>query len=343
MAAPQVLPPSPHPEQQEQQLLLQRVRRDLNRLSDSNRATRLHGVKSILSLYSAEVERRNAAGCQNAVHANADTPMSTSTFCTSSICAYSRVFMSTVYASLLAVCVDEASESCRAAALELLRLMVKKFLSREEVVALCQGTRNEIKKYLGSHCGNCYAGARCLCCNKSREEYEDLTSSRNTNPEAAKPLVVVLAERLAGAYSKAETSEELRFVQLQLLQHLVVHYAADPPATAHDVQHLGGQQQQQMLQESWQGWSLAAFADSLLAGVGGALKDKSPSNAIEACRLLSAIAVKLQGSILLQVKASLSHEKLQYWCDLWASISRLSKREMCPPQASTAVLFSLFS
>lgn len=299
MTVPQVLQLPPQQQKQHQQQLQQQLRRDLNRLSDSNRATRLQGARAILSLYTAEAARR-AAGTTELASSN-DSCSTASASANRSACAFSAAFLSSVYTPISALCADEASESCRATALELLQLVVKTFLSREEVIALCSGSRSSSIRHSGRPGFDLSSDAICCHCCDSRPQRGELSnSSTSINSEAAKPLVAVLAERLRDGPGVSETSEELRFLQLQLLQHLLLHYAADAPRPDNGGWHIHSQHQGQ--QHHQQGWSATALADCLLAGVSGALRDKNPSNAIEACRLLSAMSLKLHATVLLQVR-----------------------------------------
>ncbi|CDI74628.1 hypothetical protein, conserved [Eimeria praecox] len=244
MATPQVLANSFQTLQQQQQQLLHLLRRDLNRLTESNRVTRLQGARAILRVYEQEATRRAARSDQTTTSSNSsDGPKEARYY---SQCAFSGVFLSNVYPAVSVLCADDASESCRATALDLIQLVVKKFLSRQ----------------------------------------------------AAKPLVAIIAERLKEGSEEVEKSEELRFTSMQFLQELILEYAADPPPPKPNGDQHTKLQASILLDE--RGWDATEFADCLLAGVAGALKDKSPSNAIEACRLLSAISQKLEVSVLLQ-------------------------------------------
>ncbi|KAL8438642.1 hypothetical protein ACSSS7_000075 [Eimeria intestinalis] len=292
------VPSRPLQQQRLQKQLLQQLRRDLNRLSDSNRGTRLHGAQAILYVFKTEAARRGAASGEgvtsgSSVFAADDCDGSCQP-------AYSEVFLENVYGPISALCADEASETCRAIALELLQLVVSEFLSREEVNSLCSGIRrscsvgalSEIDRplsYLSAPFSCERTGGDCGC--KSN-------SGGNSNSAPMKPLVSVLADRLRANPASEETSEELRSLVLHLLQHLVQQYATSPQSACKDKTN---QDERQLLQ----GWDTKALADPLLAGVAGALKDRSPSNAVEACSLLSIVSAKVEPSLLLRSSKTL--------------------------------------
>lgn len=294
MTETQVLPMQP--QQHEQQQLLQQLRRDLNRLNDSNRATRLHGARAILFRYTEEASRRAAASSQTISNSNNNGDISTNPRGWG--CIFSRVFLSNVYTPISALCADEASECCRTAALNLLQVVVTKFLPREEVVALCNGSKSSsrVSNSGGAVCNGRCSNSACCCEYASREHKGTSGRNRSSCSQSATSLVVILAERLKDASGSSETSEELRALVLQLLQQLL-QCAADPPSLYDrppDVQDKGQQGQTE-------GWNATRLADHMLAAASGALRDKNPANAVDACRLLSAMSKKLGPSALLQV------------------------------------------
>ncbi|KAL8424731.1 hypothetical protein Efla_001320 [Eimeria flavescens] len=290
MAEPQVLPPQPIQPIQQDQLFMrlqQQLRRDLNRLNDANRSTRLHGAKAIFSVYSAESARRAGAKSQDGSSSRGKD--STGDGSNSFVCAYSDVFINHVYGPISALCGDVASESCRATALELLQLVINEFLCREAVVALCSGNRKMFcrSSHEESSCQHSSSMNPSSCCNDSRSMFKS-GALRSSNSAAAKPFVAVLAERLKEGCASEETSEELRSLVLRQLQQLVQQYASEPPLlfeTSTRFRHHQQKQQQPPPQQE-QGWDTKPLADSLIAGVSGALRDRSPSNAVDACRLL---------------------------------------------------------
>ncbi|XP_026190899.1 uncharacterized protein LOC34618803 [Cyclospora cayetanensis] len=301
MKEPQVMPLPLHGQAQ-QQALVHRLRRELNRLADSNRGTRLLGAKSILSIYSEEAVRRNLP-CDHVSNASTGH-MDKSKDINSQNNIFSGVFMSSVYTPVSGLCADEASEACRSTALELLQLAVKTFLSHEEVVALCSGTTNSSSDYhTRGSVWSCSCGPNSCSGHDSCGDSGDIRSvSWYKGTQDTKPLVVLLSERLVDASGRGEKSEELRFVLLQFLRHLLLKHAKDPPLSPRGA---GRDQQKTSSEDCKDGWDATAFADSLLTGIAGALKDKSPSNAIEACRLLTALSPKLQVTVLLQSSKTL--------------------------------------
>lgn len=301
MAAPEVLLLQPSESDQNAQQLVQQLRRNLNRLSDINRATRLHGVEAILALYTAEASRR-VRKARTGTEGLPDHYKATGSR-HKARCAFSEVFLCSVYNPVLALCVDEASESCRDAALQLMHLLVSDFLSFQDVVALCSGNTKSDNEFTVERCckEDSHAG---LCYNQdSHGGLEDKTKS-NLNSEAAKSIIITLCGRLKSAPGVGETSEELRGSLLKLLQRLLSQYAADPPSACEKACSAEHQHEQLV-----KGWNATLYGDYLLAAISGALRDKSPSNAIEACRLLSAISRKIDPSLLLQV----GRYKISFW------------------------------
>ncbi|KAL8274934.1 hypothetical protein Esti_001134 [Eimeria stiedai] len=290
--------PSLPSQQRLQKQLLQHLRRDLNRLSDSNRSTRIHGAQAILNVFRTEATR-------GAARSGEDVTTSSSVSAAggrSGSCqpAYSEVFLESLYGPVCALCADAASETCRAIALELLQLVLNEFLSREDVIALCSGIRRSCNTITSREtgCPLSYVSAP-FCCERPGGDFGCKSSgSGNTNSAPMKPLVAVLAERLRANPPTEETSEELRALVLHLLQQLVQQYAASPHSVCKDE---ASQEEKQLLQ----GWDTKALADPLLAGVAGALRDRSPSNAIEACSLLSIVSARLEPSLLLQSSKNL--------------------------------------
>ncbi|KAL8451767.1 hypothetical protein Emed_001783 [Eimeria media] len=290
------VPSSPSQRQRLKEQLLQLLRRDLNRLTDSNRGTRLHGARAILDVFKTEAARRAAASCEDVPTTNS---VSAARECSDNCQpAYSEVFLESVYGPISVLCADAISETSRAIALELLQLVVNEFLSREEVVFLCSGVRRNCNtstlREMG--CPPPYASPLDCCERAGGDRACQSSGSGNTNIAPLKPLVAVLSDRLRANPAAEETSEELRLLVLHLLQQLVQQYATSPYSGCKDDAH---QEEKQPVQ----GWDTKALADSLLAGVAGALRDRSPSNALEACQLLSIMSVKLEPSLLLQVAA----------------------------------------
>lgn len=285
------------PQHHLQPQLLQQLRRDLNRLSDTNRAIRLQGISSILFAYTEEAAKRPAEG-GDVVTADVRDKAALNEKKNAS-CCFAEAFLSNVYSLVAALCADGESESCREAALQLLQLVVKKFLSRKEVIAICKGIKRCIIKnqLKGLDYTDCAASGACYNTEDGRCHS---SSSGPTNTEAAKSLVLVLSDRLKEASGQAETSEELRFTVMKFLQDLLVHYATDLPVPKSNAQN--PEIQEQLILKNSDGWNATDFADSLLAAVAGALRDQRPTNAVEACRLLAAVCQKVRASVLLQVR-----------------------------------------
>ncbi|KAL8443209.1 hypothetical protein Emag_006037 [Eimeria magna] len=292
------VPPPPSERQRLQKQLLQHLRRDLNRLCDGSRGTRLRGAQAILDVFKTEAARRAASSGAD-VTASSSVPAARDC---SGRCqpAYSEVFLKSVYVPISALCGDANSETCRAVALELLELVVNEFLSREEVIFLCSGDRRSCNT-------SALRGLGCsLPCVSAPEAFEKVGGdcacksgfSGTTASAPMKPLVAVLANRLRANPAAEETSEELRLLVLHLLQQLVQQYAASPHCVSKDE----ADQEEKQLPH---GWDTKALADSLLEGVAGALRDGSPSNAVEACRLLSIVSAKLEPSLMLQSSKNL--------------------------------------
>ncbi|CDJ35914.1 LOW QUALITY PROTEIN: uncharacterized protein EMH_0002080 [Eimeria mitis] len=225
MAAPQVLPQTLLTQQQQQQQLLQLLRRDLNRLSDSNRVTRLQGARSILRVYEEEAAKRAAETDRAAT--SGDNQKSLQKDHTPQACPFSGVFLSSVYAPISVLCADEASESCRATALDLVQLVVKHFLSRREVILICMGSKDTGDNTYpwGGDCNSCPVGAAFFRGRAGAADGSYLSSSSAGHSEAVKSLVLVIAERLKDASGEVEKSEELRLINMQLLQYLLLQAA----------------------------------------------------------------------------------------------------------------------
>lgn len=276
---------------------MQQLRRNLNRLSDANRAIRLQGINSILFTYTEEAAKRAPEG-GNVVTADVRDKAALNKKNNAS-CCFAEAFLSNIYSLVAGLCADGESESSREAALQLLQLVVKMFLSREEVIAICTGIRRcSIKNQLkGLDYTDCAASGTCY---NTKDGRCHSSSSGPTNTEAAKPLVLVLSDRLKEASGQAETSEELRFTVMKFLQDLLVDYATDLPVPESNAQN--PEPQEQLIMKNSDGWNATDFADSLLAAVAGALRDQRPTNAVEACRLLAAVCQKVRASVLLQVR-----------------------------------------